>query len=52
VGKKLPKVGIVIGSDSDLEVMREAGLQRGKKGLQVMMMCEIPSNAILAEESP
>jgi len=24
VGKKLPKVGIVIGSDSDLEVMREA----------------------------
>ncbi|OGG56776.1 phosphoenolpyruvate synthase [Candidatus Kaiserbacteria bacterium RIFCSPHIGHO2_02_FULL_55_20] len=33
-----------------LEVMAEGGLKRGKNGLTVMMMCEIPSNAILAEE--
>ncbi|OGG52946.1 phosphoenolpyruvate synthase [Candidatus Kaiserbacteria bacterium RIFCSPHIGHO2_01_FULL_53_29] len=33
-----------------LEVMKNAGLERGKKGLSVVMMCEIPSNAILAEE--
>ena len=33
-----------------LEVMAEGGLKRGKNGLTVMMMCEIPSNAILADE--
>ncbi len=33
-----------------LEVMREYGLVRGKKGLQVYVMCEIPSNVVLAEE--
>jgi pyruvate,water dikinase len=30
--------------------MRENGLERGKNGLRVIMMCEIPSNAILADE--
>lgn len=33
-----------------LKVMREAGLARGKKGLKVYVMVEIPSNVILAEE--
>jgi pyruvate,water dikinase len=33
-----------------LEVMKEYGLERGKKGLQVYVMCEIPSNVILAKE--
>ena len=33
-----------------LEVMAENGLLRGEKGLQVYVMCEIPSNVILAEE--
>jgi len=33
-----------------LAVMAEAGLERGKDGLQVYVMCEIPSNVILAEE--
>ena len=33
-----------------LEVMAEGGLKRGKNGLKVVVMCEIPSNAILAEE--
>ena len=33
-----------------LAVMAESGLERGKDGLQVYVMCEIPSNVILAEE--
>lgn len=33
-----------------LEVMAEYGLERGVNGLQIYMMCEIPSNYILAEE--
>ena len=32
------------------ELMATQGLERGKDGLQLVMMCEIPSNAILAEE--
>lgn len=37
-------------ADKVLEVMSEAGLNRGEDGLQVYVMCEIPSNVILAEE--
>ena len=33
-----------------LEVMAENGLTRGEDGLQVYVMCEIPSNVILADE--
>jgi pyruvate,water dikinase len=33
-----------------LKVMAENGLQRGERGLQVYVMCEIPSNVILAAE--
>jgi len=33
-----------------LEVMAENGLRRGDKGLEVYVMCEIPSNVILAAE--
>jgi len=33
-----------------LEVMAQAGLKRGERGLEVYVMCEIPSNVILAEE--
>jgi pyruvate, water dikinase len=33
-----------------LAVMSKAGLKRGKNGLRVYMMCEIPSNVILAEQ--
>ena len=31
-----------------LEVMAENGLERGQDGLQIFVMCEIPSNVILA----
>ncbi|MGB8623435.1 MAG: phosphoenolpyruvate synthase [Paracoccaceae bacterium] len=37
-------------ADRVLEVMAENGLKRGQNGLQVYVMCEIPSNVILAEE--
>lgn len=33
-----------------LNVMQEFGLKRGENGLQVYMMCEIPSNYILADK--
>ncbi len=33
-----------------LETMKEFDLERGKNGLQVYVMCEIPSNVILAKE--
>jgi pyruvate,water dikinase len=37
-------------ADRVLEVMAANGLKRGEKGLQVYVMCEVPSNVILAEE--
>ena len=32
------------------EILAENGLARGSNGLQLIMMCELPSNAVLAEE--
>lgn len=37
-------------ADKVLDVLAENGLKRGEKGLQVYVMCEIPSNVELAEE--
>ena len=33
-----------------IEVLAKNGLERGKDGLKIIMMCEVPSNAILADE--
>ncbi len=33
-----------------VEVLAENGLVRGENGLKIIMMCELPSNALLAEE--
>ena len=33
-----------------VELIEKAGLKRGKDGLKIYVMCEIPSNVILAEE--
>ncbi len=33
-----------------VELLAQHGLKRGEKGLRLIMMCEIPSNALLAEE--
>lgn len=32
------------------EILAHNGLQRGQNGLQIIMMCELPSNAVLAEK--
>jgi pyruvate,water dikinase len=32
------------------ELLRENGLERGQNGLKLIMMCELPSNALLAEQ--
>jgi pyruvate,water dikinase len=33
-----------------IEIMEKQGLKQGKNGLEIYVMCEIPSNVILAEE--
>ena len=33
-----------------VEILKANGLERGKNGLQLIMMCELPSNAVLAEQ--
>ena len=33
-----------------IEVLKENGLERGKNGLRLIMMCELPSNAIIASQ--
>jgi len=46
----IPFVRTVEEAKAVLELMKEEGLERGKNGLQVYMMAEIPSNVFLAEE--
>jgi pyruvate,water dikinase len=36
-------------ADRVLDVMAETGLERGRNGLEVYVMCEIPSNVVLAK---
>ena len=33
-----------------ISLLAEHGLERGKNGLRIIMMCELPSNALLADE--
>lgn len=37
-------------ADRVLDVLADNGLERGENGLQVYVMCEIPSNVVLAEQ--
>lgn len=46
----VPFVRTLDEADQVLALMAENGLSRGENGLKVIMMCEVPSNAILAEE--
>jgi pyruvate,water dikinase len=46
----IPFVRTVSEGEKVLAILRENGLERGRNGLKVVMMCEIPSNAILADE--
>ena len=45
----LPFVRTVAEGQAVLEKMACHGLERGRDGLQVYLMCELPSNAILAD---
>jgi pyruvate,water dikinase len=46
----IPFCRTVAEADRVLEVMAEHGLVRGRQGLAVYVMCEIPANVILAEK--
>jgi pyruvate, water dikinase len=46
----VPFVRTIKEGEQVLAIMKENGLERGKNGLRIVMMCEIPSNAILADE--
>ena len=46
----VPFVRTLEEAETVIQLLAENGLERGKDGLQIIMMCEIPSNAILAEE--
>lgn len=50
VALMIPFVRSVVEAQQVLAIMREHGLERGREGLQVYLMCEIPANALLAEE--
>lgn len=46
----IPFVRTVAEAEAVVEIMKENGLERGKNGLRLIMMCELPSNAILASQ--
>lgn len=46
----IPFVRTVAESKKVLDIMAENGLKRGENGLRVIMMCELPTNALLAED--
>ena len=50
VALMIPFVRSVPEAQEVLRIMRAHGLERGKAGLKVYLMCEIPANALLAED--
>ncbi len=46
----VPFVRTVDQAQAVVEELGRQGLKRGENGLKVIMMCEIPSNALLAEQ--
>ncbi len=46
----VPFVRTVAQGQAVIDLLAEQGLKQGENGLRVIMMCEVPSNAILAEE--
>lgn len=46
----VPFVRTLEEAETVIRLLAENGLERGKNGLKIIMMCEIPSNAILADE--
>ncbi|GIU27229.1 phosphoenolpyruvate synthase [Shewanella schlegeliana] len=46
----IPFVRTLGEAEQVIELLKEQGLERGKDGLRVIMMCELPSNALLADQ--
>ena len=46
----IPFVRTLEEAEGVIRLLKENGLKRGENGLRVVMMCELPSNAVLAEE--
>ncbi|WP_341501120.1 phosphoenolpyruvate synthase [Gallaecimonas sp. GXIMD4217] len=46
----IPFVRTVDEARQVIELLEEQGLKRGENGLKVIMMCELPSNALLADQ--
>ena len=46
----VPFVRTLSEADRTLAILNENGLARGKNGLRIIMMCEVPANAILADQ--
>lgn len=46
----IPFVRTVSEASQVIDVLKEHGLSRGQHGLRIIMMCELPSNALLASE--
>ncbi len=46
----VPFVRTVSGAEQVIELLAQNGLKRGENGLRIIMMCELPSNCLLAEQ--
>ena len=46
----VPFVRTVAEGEAVVELLAQNGLRRGENGLKVVMMCEVPTNALLADE--
>ena len=46
----VPFVRTLTEADAVIELLANEGLERGANGLRIVMMCEIPSNALLADQ--
>jgi len=46
----IPFVRTTSEASNVIKLLKENGLERGKDGLRIIMMCELPSNAVIAEE--
>ena len=46
----IPFVRTLTEAEAVINLLKENGLERGKDGLKIIMMCELPSNVLLAEE--
>ena len=46
----IPFVRTLAEAEAVVKALKENGLERGKNRLRLIMMCEVPSNALLAEQ--